>query len=165
MNIKNILTYTIIAAGVVALLMGYDAGPEGPSGGYVVDVFDGDTILVDTGAKKMKVRLLGIDTPEKKGPYTKAEAGGAEASRRARELALEQEIDLQYGSDYIWDKYGRLLAYVVLPDGRAMNEILLKEGLAKVYRRSDHDERDRYLHLEEKARRACLGLWKKSCKR
>jgi micrococcal nuclease len=134
---------------------------------YVIHVIDGDTIVVMLNGAKQKVRLQGVNTPEKDGPYTRAEPMNETATRRAKELSEQKTVTLVFGGKERMDKYGRLLAYVVLPDGRVLNEILIKEGLAEVYRRFEYSEKRRYLAMEAQAKAACKGIWKlkaKSCK-
>ncbi len=55
------------------------------------------------------------------------------------------------------DRYGRLVAIITLPDGRVLNEELLKAGMAWVYRRYCHDQR--YYDMELHARERQVGLW------
>ncbi|MGK7345206.1 MAG: thermonuclease family protein [Candidatus Nitrospinota bacterium M3_3B_026] len=125
----------------------------------VKKVFDGDTLLVLIGGREEKVRLLGIDTPETDGPYTSLEPLGEEAKERAAELALGKKVGLVYGGTTLRDKYGRLLAYVHLPDGRVLNEALLEEGLAEAYRRFSHPRKSFYVYLEWKAWVERKGIW------
>ncbi len=131
-----------------------------PEKALVVHVFDGDTILISSRGRKLKVRLLGIDAPEKEGPYTKAEPLGEEAGRRATALALRKKVTLIYGGDSLKDKHGRYLAHVILPDGRTLNEIMLEEGLAEAYRKFKYSRKKRYHKLEAKAKAACRGIWR-----
>jgi len=132
---------------------------HGAASGLVTRVFDGDTILVKIGGIEEKVRLLGIDCPEKNGPYTSLEPFGNEAWKRTEELALGKRVRLVYGGESLRDKYNRLLAHVILPDGRVLNEILLSEGLAVHYRKFKYTHKKRYMAIEAEARRACRGLW------
>ncbi len=131
-----------------------------PEKALVVHVFDGDTILISSRGRKLKVRLLGIDAPEKEGPYTKAEPLGAEAGRRAARLVLRKKVTLVYGGDTLTDKYGRLLAHVVLPDGRTLNEIMLEEGLAEAFHKFNYSRKKLYHRLEAESKAACRGIWK-----
>ena len=57
--------------------------------------------------------------------------------------------------------YGRLLAYVYLPDGRLLNRMLLEQGLAAVYRKFTFRMKTDFLTAEQQARQAGIGLWKK----
>jgi len=161
---KPVLLWLALALAPTLTSYGQTPAPQPPKQGFVIYVYDGDTILVISGGKKMKIRLLGVDTPEKDGPYTKAEPLGQEAGRRVAELALRKKVTLIYGGDTLKDKYGRYLAHVILPDGRTLNEILLKEGLAEAYRKFGYSRKKLYRRLEANARTACLGIWKLSIK-
>lgn len=156
-----------IALSVVTAVCSYAQSPtfRPPEDGLTIFVYDGDTILVNVGGKKIKVRLLGINAPEKEGPYTKNEPLGDEARQRVIELALRKKVTLIYEGDSLKDKYGRYLAHVILPGGRTLNEILLKEGLAKAYRKFKYSRKKRYRKLEAKAKADCLGIWKLLIKR
>ncbi|MBI4665599.1 MAG: thermonuclease family protein [Nitrospinae bacterium] len=126
----------------------------------VTRVVDGDTMVVMLKGMERKVRLLGVDTPEKDGPYTRAEPMNREASMRAAELAQGQAVTLTYGGATLTDKYDRLLAYVTLPDGRVLNEILIQEGLAEAIHKFKYTEKAKYHLLEARAKSACAGLWR-----
>jgi len=159
----------IIVFSFVSTLCVYCAqgGKPENSRAFVIHVIDGDTIVVMLNGSKQKVRLQGVNTPEKDGPYTKAQPMNEAATRRTKELSENKTVTLVSGGKDETDKYGRLLAYVVLPDGRALNEILIKEGLAVVYRRFEYSEKRRYIAMEAEAKAACKGIWKlkePSCK-
>ena len=138
--------------------------------GEVTWVYDGDTLeLAGIG----KVRLIGIDVPERK-PSVRDRFlvdQGIEPAR-LREIhaqaiafviktAKGKMVDLSLDRD-TRDRHGRFLAYVVLPDGRNLNRLLLEKGLAVVYRRFDFDLKDDFLSAEAEARRRGHGLWAKS---
>jgi micrococcal nuclease len=83
----------------------------------------------------VKVRLLGIDTPETHRPGTPVECGGREASAAmARLLPRGARVTLATDptQDRV-DRYGRLLAYVFLADGRLAEDEQLRSGWATVY--------------------------------
>ena len=88
-------------------------------------VTDGDTIrLGELGS----VRLIGIDTPE---VYGDAECFGREASAFAKRLLpLGTRVRYRVGVEER-DRYGRLLAYVWLPDGRMLNRVMIEQGYAQ----------------------------------
>ena len=135
--------------------------------GRVSWVYDGDTIKVDGVGK---VRLLGIDTPEKKASdrdKTYCRAGIAtrqlrRGAKRATDFLIRtakgQIVTLTFDRDEK-DRYDRTLAYVTLADGRMLNRELLREGLACVYRRFDFRLKDDFLRVEDGARGAGRGLW------
>jgi micrococcal nuclease len=135
--------------------------------GRVTWVHDGDTIQV---AGIGKVRLLGIDVPEKKAStrdrYFKRQGLAPATLRnihiRARDLVIAQSygqtVALTTGHPS-HDAYGRLLAYVILPDGRILNRVLLEQGCAVVYRRFDFSLKKDFLQAEAEARQAKQGMW------
>ena len=126
----------------------------------VLEVFDGDTILVRLpGGGVEKVRLLGVDAPETEG-YRDAEPGGEEAAAFARDLMGGANVVLE--ADPLADdrdRYGRLLRYVRLPDGRDAGLAIIEAGYAEAYRRFPFERRDDYLRREEQARVEGRGLW------
>jgi micrococcal nuclease len=124
-----------LAAVVVTLLVDRDDGGSS-SGARVARVIDGDTIAVRVdGGHERSVRLLGIDTPETHRPGTPIECGGPEASANMARLAppgTAVALERDPSQDRV-DRYGRLLAYVRLPDGRLAEEEQLTAGWATVY--------------------------------
>ena len=117
--------------------------------GPVVSVLDGDTVEVLHNNRLERIRLSGIDCPEKDQAY------GRRAKQAASELVLGGEVTLQtYGED----KYGRTIADVLLPDGTNVNHTHVKEGWCWWYRK--YAPRDVILEeLEMRARAARIGLW------
>lgn len=100
-----------------------------PQRGYVriKRVVDGDTLVVVRGGKDVRVRLIGIDTPEV-GRYEIVESSpGWLATIWVFELlSKDPRVKLVYDAERL-DKYERTLAYAYLPDGKMLNkEILLK---------------------------------------
>jgi endonuclease YncB( thermonuclease family) len=131
----------------------------------VLKVVDGDTIDIDVPDGKYnhtRIRLWGIDTPETKNPKTGIMYFGPEASEFTRELAFEKQVTifLDEGNN-TRDKYGRLLAYVKLPDDRFLNEVLLSEGFAYADTRFQHSFYHKYKQIEATARSQKRGLWEK----
>lgn len=100
----------------------------------VARVVDGDTIVVDMRGVREKVRLIGINTPETVDPRRPVECFGKQASDAARHLLAGQKVRLETDpSQSKRDKYGRLLAYIFLPDGINMNQRMIAEGYAYEY--------------------------------
>ena len=83
--------------------------------GKVVGISDGDTLSVMRAGKAVQVRLFGIDTPER------TQAFGTRARQYTSELAFAQLVTVTVKDQ---DRYGRLVAEVVLPDGRSLNQEL-----------------------------------------
>ncbi len=116
----------------------------------VVQVQDGDTLTVKTERNRLhKVRLADIDAPEMGQPF------GKSARRLATDLALEKTVRVNYTFK---DKYDRLIGEVFLPDGKLLNEEMLKAGLAWHYR-VKHPHSSFLEKLEYKAWKKNLGLW------
>jgi micrococcal nuclease len=107
-----------------------------PSAGATVDtevrrVIDGDTITITRDGAEVRVRLIGIDTPETKKPNTPVECFGKEASAQTGALLpVGTPVRLEYDVDRV-DTYGRDLAYVYRQDdGLFVNLALVRDGFA-----------------------------------
>ena len=106
---------------------------------YLVEkVVDGDTFIMNNGRNEVRVRLIGIDTPESVAPEEYLEKTGKEnteegknASDFTKSLIEDQYVYLEFDAQQE-DKYGRLLAYVYLEDGRMLQDILITEGYAEL---------------------------------
>jgi len=153
-------------AALLLLTLAATAGAE-ELRGRVEWVYDGDTIRV---AGIGRVRLLGIDTPEReasgKDRFFVRLGGSGKGLRRIAGEALSFNIEQVKGREVRLttdreerDVYGRLLAYVTLPDGRLLNRLLLEKGYAVVYRRFDFARKGEFLAAEEEAKRQGTGLW------
>ena len=117
--------------------------------GKIVGVTDGDTVkLLTADFTEIKVRLEGIDCPEKN------QAFGQKAKQYASDLCFDKQVTLQKTGE---DKYGRTLGYIILPDGRNLNKEILKAGYAWHYKR--YNQSRELAELEEQARIAKKGLW------
>jgi micrococcal nuclease len=123
--------------------------------GNVMRVVDGDTLIARVGRKSERVRLIGIDAPEVGSCYASA------ASARARQLSLSRHVRLLGDrSQSRRDRYGRLLAYVQLPNGHDLGRELVVGGFAKVYVYARPFARlSTYRTSESAARRGRHGLW------
>ena len=130
----------------------------------VADVIDGDTIDIDIPNGKYshtRIRLWGIDTPETKNPKLGVMYFGPEAAEFAKELAFGKPVTVYLEKHRTRGKYGRLLAYVRLPDGSILNEVLVAEGFAYADLRFRHSFYNKYKQLEASARSQKKGLWEK----
>jgi len=129
----------------------------------VVNVVDGDTIdidIPDVNDSYTRIRLWGIDTPETKNPKVGVMYFGPEAAEFTTKLVLGKPVTvyLDEGNN-TRGKYGRLLAYVKLPDAGFLNEVLLTEGFAYADSRFRHSLYNRYKQLDASARGLKKGLW------
>jgi micrococcal nuclease len=130
----------------------------------VTGVIDGDTIdvHVDTSpGHKVRVRLIGIDTPETVKPNTPVQCYGPEAHTRTEALLppgtrvrLERDVEAR-------DAYDRLLAYVYRAgDGLFVNRQLVVEGFARTLRIEPNTAHAaEFAAAAADAERADLGLW------
>lgn len=143
-----------IGAGWVALRTDDAEAPE--RRGLVVGVVDGDTIDVRLGGERERVRVLGIDSPER------GECLARSATRQTRRLALGRRIALRSDpSQPERDRFGRRLAYVRLPDGRDLGFELIATGVARAYVVGDPFERlDIYRQAEILGRRLSASIWR-----
>lgn len=103
----------------------------------ITKVYDGDTLTADVDlgfkmwAKKIKLRLIGIDTPEIRTKDPQEKALAIKARDRVRELCLGKEVIITTRKK---GKYGRWLASVYIEDGDLdIARFLIQEGLAKPY--------------------------------
>ncbi len=132
----------------------------------VIEVVDGDTLQVDvpdplTGQDTTRIRLWGVDTPETRHPEKGVMYFGPEAAEFTRYCALDQTVELILEPNQSSrDRYQRLLAYVLLPDGSVLNENLIRKGYGYADSRFDHVLRDRFIELQKQARREKAGLWR-----
>jgi micrococcal nuclease len=122
----------------------------------VVYVIDGDTVVLDNHER---VRLLGINAPEINSKYHRGEFFGKESQKYLKQRLEGKEVTLKMGAE-TRDKYGRLLAYIYLPDGTFINEELVKMGYAETFRSKPCEYREAFLKLEEEAKASQLGMWK-----
>lgn len=174
---------TFFTLGLIVLLIGFiivrkftdpetDKGQDTKSGNYVtvIRVVDGDTFELET---KERVRLLGIDTPEKyesKKLEKDVQSSGMD-KKTVKKLG-------QMASDYVKgfvegkkvrlerdptnddkDRYGRLLRYVYLEDGTCVNAKIIKDGYAQVYESFPITKMDEFRKLQREARENNRGLW------
>jgi endonuclease YncB( thermonuclease family) len=128
-------------------------------------VVDGDTLNIDAadGTKTTTIiRLIGVDTPETKHPTVGPMFFGQEATDYTRRLSEGQQVTVRLDtiSDER-DRYGRLLAYITLPDGHILNEELIRNGYGYADLRFLHGHFDTYVELMNIAMTQKKGLWDK----
>lgn len=122
-------------------------------------VIDGDTIIVRLDGRRERVRYIGINTPETHHPHMAVQPYGPEATEANRGLVAGGDVVLELDAEPR-DKYGRLLAYVYLPDGTFVNAVLVEEGYAQVMTVPPNVRHaDEFRRLEREARAADRGLW------
>ncbi|MFQ5780316.1 MAG: thermonuclease family protein [Nitrospiria bacterium] len=115
----------------------------------VVDVANGDIIMVMHSGKVTNVHLAEIDCPENK------QAFGAEAKQFTSGMVLGKLVTVRIKET---DRTDRTLGEVILPDGRSLSRELVKAGLAWWNWKDSTDMR--LGELEQRAREKKVGLWK-----
>lgn len=122
--------------------------------GRIVGVSDGDTITVlDAKNQQHKVRLAGIDAPEK------SQAFGQASKKQLSELVFGKAVVVEWQK---LDRYGRVVGKVLL-DGFDVCIEQIRKGMAWHYKKYAGDQsagdRQTYAAIEAEAREARLGLW------
>ncbi len=143
--------------------------------GVVCYVVDGDTVDVTvSNGSKYRIRLLGVDTPEKRNtnkpneyilldgtPITNTnylKIWGIKATNFAKNKLENKTVKVVFdGSVMEKGRYGRYLAYIYV-NGTNFNEELIKYGYARVYI-SDFTLKDKFLEEEKYAKKNKIGLW------
>jgi micrococcal nuclease len=125
----------------------------------VVSVVDGDTLGIARPDGRDTVRLLGVDTPETVDPDEPVECYGPEAAAYTRSRLDGRTVRLEFDAERR-DRFGRLLAYVMV-DGHRFNDELLRGGYATLLIIPPNGRHGRaLLDAELEARRAGRGLWR-----
>ena len=133
----------------------------------VLRIVDGDTIDIrDDNRGRLRVRILGIDTPETKKPGYTVGCWGSEATEFAKSTLLDQRVALVPDpTQDRTDRYGRTLAYLVRADGWDYSVEAARAGTAKsyVYGGSPVSRHSAIEAAEAAARTALRGLWGSPC--
>lgn len=131
----------------------------------VIRVVDGDTILVrqtstdgDERGASVRVRYIGVDTPESVKPDSPVECFGKEAASANRRLVEGRTVELVSDRER-YDKYGRTLAFVYV-NGNFVNAELIKNGFAETIEIPPNTSKAaEFAALERVAMRTNKGLW------
>jgi endonuclease YncB( thermonuclease family) len=120
--------------------------------GRVVDVADGDTITVEPleGGDRVRIRLHGVDAPERKQPF------GETSREYATKITLFKQATVRPQSR---DRYGRVVAIVEIDGTGVLQEVLIDDGMVWVYPQYCRDCRD-WKGRQSRARERGRGLWK-----
>lgn len=135
----------------------------------VLHVVDGDTFDADLeGVGNVRIRMLGVNTPETVDPRKTVECFGKDASHFSKEtLAIGSKIRLEPDPQADErDKYGRLLRNVILADGTDYNALLIEKGYAYAYLSFplDPKRKTQLKKFEQTAKAEKLGLWGAGCR-
>lgn len=122
--------------------------------GRIVGVTDGDTVvLLDSARVSHKIRLAGIDAPEKGQPYS------ARSKENLARMIFGKQVSVEFSKH---DKYGRIVGKALL-DGADVDLKQIRDGLAWHYKKYEKEQspsdRGEYADAERKAREQRTGLW------
>lgn len=135
---------------LIGFILALNACSAAEFSGRVVAVTDGDTIGVLVANEEYKIRLHGIDTPERKQDF------GTRAKQFTSDLVFGKEVRVEVKYR---DRYGREVGVVYLVDGRNLNHELVKAGMAWWY--EEYAPNDETLEqLQTEARKNRRGLWR-----
>lgn len=131
----------------------------------IIHMIDGDTanVRIDTESADVRVRFLGINTPETVDPRKKVECFGMQASEKGKQLlpdGARVRLEADPAADER-DRYNRLLRIVYMANGEQYNTKMVKEGFATAYvsfPMSAAFKRE-LKESEQHARMGQLGLW------
>ena len=159
-----IIAVAVLDRGVNLLPVGDDWHRYHEQRFEVLRVIDGDTIDLrspDGDRKPTRVRLWGVDTPEMGSTErdTPPEPFAVEATEFTTLATKGEHVRVHLQRHRLRDRYGRLLAYIELPDGRILNAELIENGLSEHDDRWGHDHAEHYGRLERQAREARKGIW------
>lgn len=169
-NTKKEFIFSVVVIALVLLVAATQSGWLKPRlgqngvmqpGFYRVSHFvDGDTIIVDMNGHDETVRFIGVDTPETHKPNTPVQCYGPEAAAYTHQLIGASQIRLQADPlDTNRDRYGRLLRYIYLPDGRLVEEELIRNGYGFAYTSFPFEKKSRFIEIEKTSRSNKIGLW------
>ncbi|MDP9839239.1 endonuclease YncB(thermonuclease family) [Neorhizobium huautlense] len=134
--LKTLSTPLLLAAAIATAAFAREE-IAGPVEATILRIVDGDTLLVEARPwpqqrMEVYVRIRGIDAPEMKSGCPGVRLAGVDARNALEELtAASRKIQLVHISG---DKYfGRIVADVILPDGKNVADDLLVAGLVRVY--------------------------------
>lgn len=133
----------------------------------VLKIVDGDTIDVrDENRGRLRIRVLGINTPETKKPGYTVGCWGPQATQFAKDALLGQQVAvIPDPTQDRTDRYGRTLAYLVKGDGWNYSIEAARAGAAKsyVYQGDPVSLYPEIAAAEQQARDAQRGLWGPPC--
>ncbi len=118
-------------------------------------VVDGDTIVLDGDER---VRLIGVDTPEKDDRRDDVRQLARQATSFTRQQVAGRRVRLEYDQTR-HDKYGRTLAYVHVEGGSMLNAEIIRQGYGFAYVRHPFRRLAEFRAYERDARAAARGLW------
>jgi micrococcal nuclease len=162
----SLIVFVLAAAITLAQHYGWidgakEAAVVNQPGLYTINHFvDGDTIAVNMNGTKETVRFIGVDTPETHKPNTPVQCYGVAAAAYTKNTIGKGSVRLEadpLNTDR--DRYGRLLRYVYLQDGRLMNKLLIQNGYGFYYPYFPFSKKAEFNAAEKVAMANHTGLW------
>lgn len=125
-------------------------------------VVDGDTFIYRENGNNVRVRMIGIDTPESVAPEETGKENtleGKSVSDYVKDMLDGKTVYLEYDAEKT-DKFDRELAYVYLEDGRRVEDILLSMGYAKTMTIQPNCKyAEHFVAIEQTAHDEKAGYW------
>jgi micrococcal nuclease len=130
----------------------------------VLEVLDGDTIIVSMDGRPETIRMIGLDTPETHHPNKPVQCFGQAAGDNLARLVGFNAVRLEADPlSQNRDRYDRLLRYVYLEDGTLLNAKQIEQGFAFAYLGFPFSKSQEFKTLEVRAQATGRGLWS-ACK-
>jgi micrococcal nuclease len=132
----------------------------------VIEVIDGDTIVVSAGNDQTElVRLIGIDTPEFGSSSSTSECYAEEAKVALGDLVASSTVRLERDiTQADRDVFGRLLRYVYTEDDKQVNAWFVAEGYAREFTYDvPYEFQVKFRQNQKIAKEQQLGIWNNSC--
>ncbi len=164
-NSKTFGSGTVLALGILGIMSAFTVSAQACEGlrvgpkGIVVEVVDGDTIVLDND---LKVRLIGMQAPKLPLGRIGYEAWprAEEAKQALADLALGERVEIRYGGAER-DRHGRVLGHMYIGENQVWaQEAIVSVGMARVYSFPDNRFCLEELYLAEaRARVERVGIW------
>lgn len=127
---------------------------------YVTKVVDGDTFVYNKNGKNIKVRLIGVNTPELHHPFKGEEYFGKEAKDFTKDKIYNKKVFLEKDIEDL-DKYDRELRYVWISGDEMLNDELLLEGCGEIMNIKPNNKYEKeFREALKKAKIEKKGMWK-----
>lgn len=162
------MKYALLALLAVIILLGVFTCPQksniAPDIYEVVRIVDGDTFIARIDAQDVRIRLIGVDTPESVHPNKEVEHFALEASAFLKELLEGEKVFFIYDQNNSAtnhkDRYDRVLAYSYRArDSLFVNAEIIRQGYGHAYSKYPFSRLEEFLKFERNARHQKLGLW------
>lgn len=152
--VRKVCSVAIVSIAAVLLALPHSSAANTTTG-LVVGIADGDTLtLLDGDHVQHKIRLAGIDAPEKR------QAFGNRSKQNLAELVFRKQVTVEWNK---FDRYGRVIGKV-LAGGDDVCLAQVRAGLAWHYKAYEREQgaadRERYAQAELDARASRRGLWR-----